>query len=144
MCLVISLLLFSVRWCPEPGSNRHALRRGILSMLSLGFPKAWTISLPSTLLGKAVGVQSWLLRGLNLPSSLYTFRQCIVGLARDCHFTGSPELTHSLLKHFCLRGTGFLVLPCVYQFHHPGKLVMVAGADLRLAVSLLQGDFRCA
>ena len=103
-------------WCPEPDSNRHASRRGILSMLSLGFPKAWTISLPSTLLGKAVGVQSWLLRGLNLPSSLYTFRQCIVGLARDRHFTGSPELTHSLLKHFCLRGTGFLVLPCVYHF----------------------------
>ena len=90
-------------------------------MLSQSFQGARTISLPSTLLGKVVGVLSWLLRGLNLSSSLYTFKECIPCLARDRHFTGSPELTHSLLKHFCLRGTGFLVLPCVYQIPPLGQ-----------------------
>jgi hypothetical protein len=95
-------------------------------MLSLSFLKAWTISLPFNFLVKVVGVLSWLLRGLNLSSSLYTFIDCNQYLARDRHFTGSPELTHSLLKHFCLRGTGFLVLPCVYQFHHQGKSLLTA------------------
>ena len=110
-------------WCLGPDSNRHAPfgKRGILSVLSPRFQGARTISLPSTLLVKVVGVLCWLLRGLNLSSSLYTFKDCSPCLARDCHFTGSPELTHSLLKHFCLRGTGFLVLPCVYLFHHRGN-----------------------
>jgi hypothetical protein len=92
-----------------------------------------------------VGVLCWLLRGLNLSSSLYTFKECIPCLARDCHFTGSPELTHSLLKHFCLRGTGFLVLPCVYLFHHRGKycLTILKNYVNCLTYAIIVWSFAC-
>ena len=122
-----------IAWCPDPGSNRDVAfaKRGILSVLSLSFLRARTISLPSTLLVKVVGVLCWLLRGLNLSSSLYTFKECIPCSARDRHFTGSPELTHSLLKHFCLRGTGFLVLPCVYQIPPSGQILSNYFKELR-------------
>lgn len=106
----------------EPSQH---LCRGILSVLSPSFQGARTISLPSTLLVKVVGVLCWLLRGLNLSSSLYTFTECIQCLARDRHFTGSPELTHSLLTYFYVRGTGFLVLPCVYQISPSGQILFV-------------------
>ncbi len=123
-----------ITWCPDPGSNRDVAfaKRGILSVLSLSFLRARTISLPSTLLGQVVGVLCWLLRGLNLSSSLYTVKNCSSCLARDCHLTGSPELTHSLLKHFCLRGTGFLVLPCVYLIPPSGQLISLTFRNFHL------------
>ena len=89
--------------------------------MSRSFLQARTISLPSTRLVKVVGVRCWSLRGLNLSSSLYTFQYCNTSLDRDCHFTDSPELTHSLLEYFCSRGTpvsaGPLCLPIPPRGH---------------------------
>ena len=56
------------------------------------------------------GRSCWLLRGLYLSSSLYTFQECILGLARGRHFS-LPRIHPQFALKFLSRGDSVSVDP---------------------------------
>ena len=68
------------------------------------------------------GRSCWLLRGLYLSSSLYTFQKCISGLARGRHFS-LPRIHPQLALKFLSRGDSVSVVPlCLPHFTNPARV----------------------
>ena len=71
------------------------------------------------------GRSCWLLRGLYLSSSLYTFQKCISGLARGRHFS-LPRIHPQLALKFLSRGDSMSLDPlCLPHFTNPALFVSV-------------------
>lgn len=71
------------------------------------------------------GRSCWLLSGLYHSSSLYTFQECILGLARGRHFS-LPRIHPQFALKFLSRGDSVSVVPlCLPHFTNPALFVSV-------------------
>ena len=111
-------------WCPERDSNPHGCNPKDFTRRSRDFSLAWTISSPPWGAGRS---SAGIIVGAH-PASLCTFRgtSALRGLAQDYRApasrrVGFPEFTRSIPAR-CRAGDPSLSrVPCVYQFHHPGR-----------------------